>query len=292
MITIQNLNKIYPGGCHAINDISFTFDAGVYGLLGPNGAGKTTLIRLLVGLLRPTSGKIEIDGLNLATPEGQEHARRVLGYLPQELGLHGILTVEQELDYFALLKGIRSEVARRKEVANLLEQVGLVEQHRLRIKDLSGGQKRRLGIAVSLIGQPHLLIVDEPTAGLDPAERVRFRNLLSELGAEGRVVILSTHIVDDIAQTCRELVVIQSGSILFQGSVSTLTKYAQRQVWVTTNAYEIAGLDPSQLVSSCQKEDGTETRFLGQSTPLARSVQPTLEDAYLLLINDLLRPDF
>lgn len=292
MITIQNVFKTYPGGCHAIHDISLTFDAGVYGLLGPNGAGKTTLMRLLVGLLRPTSGKIEIDGLSLASPEGQEHVRKVLGYLPQELGLHGVLTVEQELDYFALLKGLRSEVARRKEVAYLLEQVGLVEQHRLRIKDLSGGQKRRLGIAVSLIGQPHLLIVDEPTAGLDPAERVRFRNLLSELGAEGRVVILSTHIVDDIAQTCRELIVIQSGTILFQGSVAILTKYAQGQVWVTTNADEIAGLDPSRLVSSCQKEDGTETRFIGQSTPLARTVQPTLEDAYLLLIHNLLRPDF
>lgn len=291
MITIQNLVKIYPGGCRAINDISLKFEAGVYGLLGPNGAGKTTLIRLLAGLLHPTSGKIEIDSLNLDSPEGQEHTRRILGYLPQELGLHGILTIEQELDYFALMKGIRSEAARRKETDRLLEQVGLVEQRRLRIKELSGGQKRRLGIALSLIGQPRLLIVDEPTAGLDPAERVRFRNLLSELGSEGRVVLLSTHIVDDVAQTSRELVVIQSGEVLFRGNVSTLTNYAQRQVWVTTDAIEMAGINPMRVVTSSQKDEGMETRFLGQPTPLAQPARPTLEDAYLLLINRLIKPD-
>jgi len=284
MIVVENLSKTYPNGTQALKQINLEIDKGVFGLLGPNGSGKTTLMRILVGLLKPSGGKVIVFGHDISKPSAQQTVRRLLGYLPQELGLHDTLTVQQELDYFALLKGCRDAKLRRDYVDKALERVGLQPQRQHIVKSLSGGQKRRLGIAIALLRDPKLIIVDEPTAGLDPAERVRFRSLISDLSENG-VVLLSTHIVEDISQICNSLAVIKAGHLMYKGTVEDLIAKAEGKVWVTENQ-EIVRENPKGIISSRRTKTGTEYRLIGNLSVLATPVSPTLEDAYLFLMDD------
>jgi ABC-type multidrug transport system ATPase subunit len=284
MIAIQNLSKTYPNGKRALHQISLEIDKGVFGLLGPNGSGKTTLMRILVGLLKPSSGKVMILGQDISKPSAQQSLRKILGYLPQELGLHETLTVQQEIDYFAILKGFRDAKARAVQIDKALERVSLQCEHNHTVKSLSGGQKRRLGIAIALLGDPILIIVDEPTAGLDPAERVRFRNLLLDLGGE-RIVLLSTHIVEDVSQICNSLAVIKTGEVVFTGPVESLIARVEGYVW-TTDDEKLARENSNSVISSRRTRTNVEYRLVGDiSSPKAISVSPTLEDAYLFLMN-------
>ncbi|MFH1567436.1 MAG: ATP-binding cassette domain-containing protein, partial [Gemmatimonadota bacterium] len=202
-IEIRQLTKRYPGGKYALREVDLDIGNGMFGLLGPNGAGKTTLIRILVTLLRPTSGRVTIDGLDL----GRERARirRMVGYLPQEFSRFPRLTAWEFLDYGAALAGLRRRSQRQARVEALLQQVGLYEVRDRQCSRLSGGMKRRLGIAQTLVADPAIMIVDEPTVGLDPQERLRFRNLLADLARGEIIIVLSTHIVGDISSTCSHL---------------------------------------------------------------------------------------
>ena len=280
MIEIENVTKIYPNGHQALNNLNIQLSTGMFGLLGPNGSGKTTLMRILATLLRPTNGCVFIFGNDLSTSVGQDKTRNLLGYLPQDTGLHPALTVEQELDYIAILKQIASGSERAKHIGKILEQVGLSQARHKKVHTLSGGMKRRLGIALALLGEPRLIIVDEPTAGLDPAERVRFRNLLHELAGD-RIVILSTHIVEDISQICTDLAVLHEGSLLFRGSPAELMRQVEGMVWTTPES-----VDAVSLISSKRTNEGIENRVFSNTSPgpSSRLVKPTLEDAYLWLV--------
>lgn len=284
MIEIENLTKVYPSGKKALNSLSLRIDKGMFGLVGPNGAGKTTLMRILATLLRPTTGRVSVYGYDLDTPEGKARTRSILGYLPQEAGFHLGLTVEQELDYLALLKNVTDVRERKRQVDMTLEQVGLEHVRKEQVRTLSGGMKRRLGIAIALLGNPRLIIVDEPTANLDPAERVRFRNLLFELAGD-RIVILSTHIIEDVNQICSDLAVISNGILLFHGSPHQLISQIEGQVWIVPER-ELETAHCACLISSRSAEEGVEYRVFSKKrpTPTSYAVNPTLEDAYLWLV--------
>lgn len=280
MIEIESITKVYPNGHRALNNLNLQISKGMFGLLGPNGAGKTTLMRILATLLRPTKGRVVVFGNDLATSGGRDETRNLLGYLPQDTGLHPELTVEQELDYIAILKRVANGNERAKQITDSLEKVGLLQSRRESIRTLSGGMKRRLGIALALLGNPRLIIVDEPTAGLDPAERVRFRNLLYKLAGE-RVVILSTHIVEDVNQICSDLVVLYEGNLLFHGPPTELVGQVDGKVWVTPKF-----MDSVSVISSKTTDGGIENRVFSNIPPdsSSRLVTPTLEDAYLWLV--------
>ncbi len=212
MLNITGLTKTYGGGIQALKGVDLAVPPGMFGLLGPNGSGKTTLMKIVATLLEPDSGQVEMQGIDLVTRKDQ--ARRMLGYLPQEFGLYPTLTAEQTLDYLAKLKGVWRAKERQALISALLERVNLASERKQKVGRFSGGMRQRLGIAQALIGQPELIIVDEPTAGLDPEERVRFHNLLSETVGEGTVVILSTHIVSDVSNLCSHMAIIRQGQIL------------------------------------------------------------------------------
>ena len=233
MIEITNLMKTYGAGGRAVtalNGIDLAIGEGMFGLLGPNGAGKTTLMRILAGIVNPSQGHATVLGQDLSSEAGKLAVKTVLGYLPQELGVYPDLTARQFVDYMAILKGVSDPGARKQRVSEKLELVGLTSVADRKLKGFSGGMKRRVGIAQALVNDPRILIVDEPTAGLDPEERIRFRNLLVGLAAD-RVVILSTHIVEDIGQTCRDMAVLSKGKILFRGSPLDLTRAAEGREW-------------------------------------------------------------
>lgn len=283
MISIDNLSKTYPNGTQALNQITFEINKGIFGLLGPNGSGKTTLMRILAGLLHPTGGKVFVFGHNTAS--FPQNIREMLGYLPQELGLHDTLTVQQELDYFAILKGYSDTKIRNKHVGKAMERAGLNSQHLQNVKSLSGGQRRRLGIAIALLGEPKVMIVDEPTAGLDPAERVRFRNIITEI-SENRIVLLSTHIIEDISHICNSLGIIKEGKLLYTGTVESLIARAEGFIGITEEK-SIAEKYTKEIISSRRTKTGLEYRLAGRLSELAITpVNPSLEDAYLLLMND------
>ncbi|TFG94550.1 MAG: ABC transporter ATP-binding protein, partial [Calditrichales bacterium] len=202
-IRIQHLSKIYPGNKAALNDVNLDIENGLFGLLGPNGAGKTTLMRIMVTLMRPSMGKIYVDDMDL--DKNRRKIRRMLGYLPQEFSTFPKIKTWEFLDYSARLAGLKDNNERKSAVDELLEKVALFDFRDRMANKLSGGMKRRLGIAQALIGRPQILIVDEPTTGLDPEERIRFRNILADLGQEDRIIILSTHIVGDISSTCNDM---------------------------------------------------------------------------------------
>jgi ABC-2 type transport system ATP-binding protein len=279
-IEISGLTKTYRGGVAALDGLDLVVPTGMFGLLGANGAGKTTLMRILAGIVRPSAGRITVGEHDIGTGTGRTAVQRDLGYLPQDLGVYPDLTARQFLDYVALLKGMDDRTVRRRRVGELLEVVGLTAHANRRLRGFSGGMRQRVGIAQALLADPRLLIVDEPTAGLDPEERIRFRTLLSQFGGR-RTVLLSTHIVDDIAQTCREVAVLAKGRLIFRGTVDDLTRRAEGQVWsVVTD-----GPPPTEgtVVSALPHENGMRYRIVAPTTPspLARPVEPGLEDGYL-----------
>jgi ABC-type multidrug transport system ATPase subunit len=290
-IRIQHLSKTYRGGIQALKDINLVIETGMFGLLGPNGAGKTTLLRILATLLRPTHGLAKVDGFDVTDRQQKWAVKQMLGYLPQELGLYPNLTVSEFLYYIATLKNIHDPRLRADEVANVIARTRLNPVAHLRIQTLSGGMKRRVGIAKALLGDPQLLIVDEPTAGLDPEERVRFRNFLAQLATD-RIVILSTHIVEDIATSCRKMAVLDRGHLRFHGSPGDLINSAADQVWeLYLPAEEDMEPDPSwKVASQAWETDFKRLRVIGpRPTATAQAVQPTLEEAYLVMMGEAAR---
>lgn len=279
-INIQNVSETYPNGKQALKNFSLDLRSpSLVGLLGPNGAGKSTLMKLLVAALLPTEGSILVDGQPLAKRERQLKAG--LGYLPQDFGLFDELSVAQFLDYMAALKGLRKP---KEEIRQVISQVNLTEKAKAKIRTLSGGQRQRVGIAQALLGNPPFLIFDEPTVGLDPEERIHFRNLFSHM-AQNRLVLLSTHIIEDVQSVCGQIVVINHGQILFAGTPEQLIRLADGHVgvfWEKDAVWE-QGLHITARVNTGQ---GIRCRAVGDFLPdYVRVEEPSLEDAYLYLIS-------
>lgn len=283
-IEITHLTKIYRGNVRALNDLNLAIPHGMLGLLGPNGAGKTTLMRILAGILHPSSGSVQIGPHRGESAQSRTAIQQLLGYLPQELGMYPDLSAYEFLDYVGLLKGLKDRRPRRQRVAQLLETVALSNVAQRKIKTFSGGMKRRLGIAQALINDPQLLIVDEPTAGLDPEERIRFRNLLSDLGSN-RTVLLSTHIVEDIAQTCQNIAVMKSGQVIFQGTVAQMLQATRGKVWLLTTPGPLPEGNFS-IVSALNVGAGMQYRVVSELAPGSGAIptEPGLEDSYVWLM--------
>lgn len=279
-LTIQNLTKEF-GTLRAVDSVSVTMTGGVYGLLGVNGAGKTTLMRMLTTLIRPTSGEILWDGQDIFALDGEY--RKNLGYLPQDFGYYPDFSVQDYLMYIASIKGLRPAVARER-VAQLLNQVGLSKARSKKMKTLSGGMKRRAGIAQAMLNDPKILILDEPTAGLDPSERIRFRNLISELSGD-RIVLLSTHIVSDIEYIANEILLMKDGAITLSGTAEEIVASMPETVWsVTVPKAKIEGFLRAYKVANVKTTPGGgELRVLSAQQPTADAiaVEPNLEDAFL-----------
>jgi ABC-2 type transport system ATP-binding protein len=295
VIEMAGLTKTYGRGgksARALRGIDLEIRPGMFGLLGPNGAGKTTLMRILAGIVHPSRGALHMAGHDLTTESGRRAAKAVLGYLPQELGMYPELTAAQFVDYMAILKGLAEPRLRARRVAEVLERVALTDSADRKIRGFSGGMKRRVGIAQALVNDPKVLIVDEPTAGLDPEERIRFRNLLVHLAAD-RTVILSTHIVEDIGQTCRDIAVLAKGEVLFRGTPGELTQAASGHVWrVTRDRLEEPALGMT-IVSMLHLSDGIQYRLVGPSADEvagAEPARPSLEDGYVWLMKGPLNP--
>ena len=281
MLIIENLTHVYPGGVKALDEVSLTVPRGMFGLLGPNGAGKSTLMRIVATLQAPTSGFVRFDDIDvLKTPEA---LRRTLGYLPQDFGVYPRVTALDMLDHMAVLKGYANSAERREVVEGLLQQVNLWQHRRKALSGFSGGMRQRFGIAQALIGAPSLIIVDEPTAGLDPEERNRFLNLLAEIG-ENVVVLLSTHIVADVADLCPRMAIIGGGRILKEGAPQALMTGLNGHIWTkTVDKAELSNLRRAHEVISTRLFAGrTVVHILADRDP-ADGFEPIsggLEDVY------------
>lgn len=283
MLSIRELSKTYPGGVRALKGVSLEIPAGMFGLLGPNGAGKTTLMKIAATLLEPDAGSVTLDGEDLI--DNKQSARKMLGYLPQEFGLYPTLTAEQTLDYFVRLKGVADTRERRALVGALIERVNLASASKQKVGGFSGGMRQRLGIAQALIGQPRLIIVDEPTAGLDPEERARFHNLLSEIASESATVILSTHIVSDVSNLCERMAIIRQGEIVAASTPQEALARIAGAVWeVTVPREKVADLKSRLRVISSQMFEGrVRVRVYakdGRPGEEFRPATPSLEDYY------------
>jgi ABC-type multidrug transport system ATPase subunit len=281
-IEVKDITMIYSSGKKALQNISVTMESpNLIGILGPNGAGKTTFMKLLIAGLIPTKGEIFIDEKPLLKEENR--LKSVLGYLPQSFGLYDELTVWQFLDYMSALKNIKDKNA----IENVISLTNLTESKKVRIRNLSGGQRQRVGIAQALLGNPQFLILDEPTVGLDPEERVKFRNIFSDM-AQDKIVLLSTHIVDDVQSVCNRVLVINDGLILFDGTPSELILQAENHVgtFVYDNISDNITLPENcQVVSKLNTADGIKCRIVAENLPnFAEKNEPNLEDAYLYRI--------
>ena len=280
-LTITNLSKTYPNGTQALKNVTLDIPNGMFGLLGPNGAGKSSLMRTIATLQDADTGSIMLDDIDVL--RDKEAVRRVLGYLPQEFGVYPSVSAEELLDHFATLKGIANGRERKEMVAALLHQTNLYDVRKKHVGGYSGGMKQRFGIAQALLGNPRLIIVDEPTAGLDPAERNRFHNLLSEIG-ENLVVILSTHIVSDVADLCRHMAIINKGEVLLTGDPVSVMSNLKGRIWKKLiEKAELPALQASQQVISSRLFAGkTVVHILADSAPDSgfEAVNPDLEDVY------------
>lgn len=282
-IKIENLNKVYRGGSYAVNNLNLEIPNGMFGLLGPNGAGKSTLMRILVTLMKPSSGRVLVNDMDLA--KNRREIRSMLGYLPQDFSFFSSLKTYEFLDYAARLAGMKNSTARRTAVDQMLEEVGLFEARDRNANKLSGGMKRRLGIAQALINDPKIIIVDEPTTGLDPEERIRFRNLLSTISAQDVIIILSTHIVGDISSTCDNMALLNTGKLAFSGSPEELIKEAEGNVWQieATEAEYLEINEKFPVISTIPIDGGWEVQVV---TPeingyQGKAIAPNLEHAYV-----------
>jgi len=284
-LQIRGVSKTYANGVHALKDVTLTIPAGMYGLLGPNGAGKSTLMRMLATLQEPDSGTIALGRVDVIRQK--DEIRQTLGYLPQEFGVYPKVSAESLLDHFAVLKGITDRRVRKEVVEALLRKTNLWDVRRQKLGGYSGGMRQRFGIAVALLGDPALLIVDEPTAGLDPAERVRFLNLLSELG-QNSVVLLSTHIVDDVGELCPRMAIIDQGEILLEAEPLRAVEDIQGRIWRSVIAAEaLPALEREHAVISTKLHAGrTVARVDCDSSPGPdfEPVKADLEDVYFCAI--------
>ena len=287
-LSIRNLSKTYPNGVHALKDVSLTIPEGMFGLLGPNGAGKSTLMRTLATLQEPDSGSAFLGDIDVL--RRKDEVRRTLGYLPQEFGVYPKVSAQDLLDHFAVLKGITRRSERKETVEALLRQTNLWDARKKHLGGFSGGMRQRFGIAVALLAEPRLIIVDEPTAGLDPAERVRFLNLLSELG-EKAIVILSTHIVEDVSELCSRMAIINQGEILLEAEPLEAMASLRGRIWRTI-------VDRDTLPDVQREVRVISTRLLAGRTVVHayadsapqdgfEPVEPTLEDVYFTAIEGL-----
>jgi len=288
-ISISNLQKTYKNGHQALNEVSLEIGTGMFGLLGPNGAGKTTLMRILVALMKPSSGKITINGLDLQ--KNRKKIRGMLGYLPQDFSLFSKLKTWELLDYAAALGGLKKKSLRLDAVDKMLGQVGLHDVRERQANKLSGGMKRRLGIAQALIGDPEIIIVDEPTVGLDPEERLRFRNLLADLSRQDVIIVLSTHIVGDISSTCHDMALLNDGKLIFNASPDELIAQAKGHVWQISAADR--DLDRIKekypVISHIPAANGYEVRVVGDDLNefSGKPVEPDLLDAYIYFMEGM-----
>jgi ABC-2 type transport system ATP-binding protein len=286
-LKIKNLSKTYPNGVAALKAVDLEISSGLFGLLGPNGAGKSTLMRTIATLQKADEGEIDLDGCDVL--KEKDKVRQILGYLPQEFGVYPEVTAELMLNHIALLKGITDTRERKEAVLNILQQTNLIDVRKRKLGGFSGGMKQRFGIAQALVGNPKLLIVDEPTAGLDPEERNRFHNILSEI-SENRIVILSTHIVDDIQVLCNFMAIIHEGQILLSGQPEKAIKTLEGKIWRKIidkqkiadydNRYNIirSNLFGGDLKIHVQSEDRPDDSFTPE--------KPDLEDVYFSIIKN------
>ncbi|MBN1351806.1 ABC transporter ATP-binding protein [candidate division KSB1 bacterium] len=282
-IEIQRLGKTYNNTYKALNDVNLKIKNGMFGLLGPNGAGKTTLMRILVTLLEPSNGDVLVDKKDLQQHRGE--IRSMIGYLPQDFSVFAKLSTWEFLDYAAALAGMKSRSERTSAVDKMLEQVNLFDARDRKCNKLSGGMKRRLGIAQALIGHPQIIIVDEPTVGLDPEERLRFRNLLADLSQQDIIIVLSTHIVGDISSTCHDMALLDKGSIVFNGAPEDLISKAKGHVWrISASESELEAIKEAYpVISTIPSENGYDVQVVGESLTgfSGDTIEPNLEDAYV-----------
>lgn len=282
-IKIENLNKTYPNGNHALKDVNLTLQNGIFGLLGPNGAGKSTLMKILVTLMKPSLGSVLVNGLDLH--KNRKKIRSMLGYLPQDFRFFSKLKTSEFLDYAARLAGMKNSKERNLSVDRMLHEVGLFEARDRKASKLSGGMKRRLGIAQALINEPKIIIIDEPTTGLDPEERIRFRNLLSTISTQDVIIILSTHIVGDISSTCNNMALLNNGELAYAGSPDELIKQAEGNVWLIKASekeyWEINEKFP--VISTIPSKDGWEIQVVANTIGNYNGIKidPNLEHAYI-----------
>ena len=281
MLQITNLSKTYPNGVQALKDVTLNISNGMFGLLGPNGAGKSTLMRTIATLQDADSGTIRFGDIDVHTQK--QELRKVLGYLPQEFGVYPKVSAEEMLDYIARLKGIANDKERKELVKALLEQVNLYNHRNKFLGGYSGGMKQRFGIAQALIGSPKLIIVDEPTAGLDPAERLRFNNLLSEIG-ENIIVILSTHIVDDVSELCNDMAIISGGKVVQRGNPEELVNDFENKIWSKrVQKDEVAKYQAEYRLVLSKLSGGNMIVHIHSDTDPGngfKSINATLEDIY------------
>lgn len=284
-IVIDNLSKRY-GKKEAIKSVSLTIPNGMYGLLGRNGAGKTSLMRILATLSVPTTGEVKLNGVSI---KETAKIREMVGYLPQDFSMYRSMTVFGVMDYLGLLSNIPDKV-RKERIYELLDKVNLKDNAKTKVKALSGGMKRRLGIAQALLHNPQILIVDEPTAGLDPEERIRFRNLLSDF-ADGRIVLLSTHIASDIESTCDGVAVLNDGRLIFHGSTEELIQQADGKVYLITASKKMDRHIKEKYVclNMNNSRAGIQYRILSDTLPEEKGTiqPPTLEDGYMYLLHQI-----
>jgi len=289
-IKIEGLSKVYKNGNYAVKNLNLEIPNGMFGLLGPNGAGKSTLMRILVTLMKPSKGTVKVNDLDLA--KNRREIRSMLGYLPQDFSFFSKLKTYEFLDYAARLAGMKNGTARRTAVDQMLEEVGLFEARDRNANKLSGGMKRRLGIAQALINNPKIIIVDEPTTGLDPEERIRFRNLLSTISTRDVIIILSTHIVGDISSTCHNMALLNNGELAFSGSPEQLVKKAEGNVWLI-NATEAEYLEINEkfpVISTIPTKGGWEVQVVADEINgyYGRQIDPNLEHAYVYFMENKL----
>jgi ABC-type multidrug transport system ATPase subunit len=290
-IEIKGLDQIYPNGNHALKDINLNFGTGMFGLLGPNGAGKSSLMRILVTLMKPTSGTVLVDGKDIQKHRAE--VRSMIGYLPQDFKFFTSLKTWEFLDYSGSLAGMKNRKTRIDEVDRLLDQVGLLEVRDRQANRLSGGMKRRLGIAQALIGNPRIIIVDEPTTGLDPDERIRFRNILSQLSRNDVIIILSTHIVGDISSTCHGMALLNKGELVFNGSPEDLVKSAEGHVFrmlLDHHEYDVVK-EKYNVISTVPVETGWDVQIVSDEVPefKADKIIPNIEHAYVYYMEHRLK---
>jgi ABC-type multidrug transport system ATPase subunit len=283
-LTINSLSKTYPNGVKALKNLSLSIGNSMFGLVGPNGAGKSSLMRTIATLQDPDSGTVTLDGIDVLRQKDQ--VRRILGYLPQEFGVYPKISALDMLHHLAVMKGMTSSSERKETVDTLLQQTNLWDSRKKALSTYSGGMKQRFGIAQALLGNPRLIIVDEPTAGLDPAERNRFLNLLSSLGSD-RTVILSTHIVDDVRQLCPRMAIIASGQLLLEGAPSETIAALNGKIWskVVATGEEVHAIETQLHVISTHLVGGRhEVRVYADSSPGDgfTAVESDLEDVYFL----------
>lgn len=285
-IVVNNLSKVYKNKVHALEDVNLNIESGMFGLLGQNGAGKSTLMKILTTLIEPTSGSVEICSKEL-NKKNEMYIKSITGYMPQEFGFYNTFKVDECLEYMSILKGIPKK-EQKQEIEAVVEKVNLQGHKNKKYKELSGGMKRRVGLAQALLGEPKILIVDEPTAGVDPKERIGIRNILSNYSKD-HTVLLSTHIIEDIAMTCNKLAVLHLGHILYNGEVKNLIKQAKGKVYncVLEDATRSAEVSEKYLVVSSQYVGGKmNLKVISEAEPkgmTCEEVEPSLEDAYMYI---------